>query len=97
MLKTKEPIFVITGPYYDDMVEMMPNGKVEIPDGFFKVAVSESGGKLWTMAVLIPEEAPRKAKPSSYRVSIDAVEVASGFDLFSVLDDGVETEMEKQQ
>ena len=97
VLKTKAPIYVITGPYYDDELEMMKNKKVEIPDGFFKVAVQEVNGKLWTMAILMPEDAKRKAKPTSFKVAIDAVEVASGFDLFERLEDEVEIRIEKAQ
>ena len=62
---------------------------------FFKVAVSEDNGKLWTMAILMPEDAKRKAKPASFKVAIDAVEAASGFDLFEKVEDGVEVEMER--
>jgi DNA/RNA endonuclease G (NUC1) len=37
-------------------------------------------------------QGPNKAKPALFKVAIDAVEAASGFDLFEKVEDGVEVE-----
>jgi endonuclease G len=93
--KKAEEVWVITGPLYDDDVEMMPNGEVEIPDAFFKIAVDEFDGRARIIGIIMSQGLARKADPYDHITTVDEIEAASGWDFFAELPDDAEAAIEE--
>jgi endonuclease G len=93
--KKAEEVWVITGPLYDDDVEMMPNGEVEIPDAFFKIAIDEFDGRVRIIGVIMSQGLARKADPYDHIKTVDEIEAASGWDFFAELPDDAEAAIEE--
>ena len=94
--KTTDDLWVITGPIYDTDIELLPNEQIEIPDMFFKVVIDEVDGRIVPLSVIMPQEAGRRDSWKQYRVTIDAAELASGWDFLSGLEDEIEAATESR-
>jgi len=91
-----EEVWVLCGPVFAARPERLGKG-VAIPDLFFAIVVDAVEGRLRSMAFLIPQEIPRKARLSSFLVSIDAVESATGLDFMAELEDETEKRFENSK
>ena len=87
------PLWVVTGPVFGDRPDKTCAG-IPIPDAFFRVLVDLDGDQPRAIAFLVPQSAARDAPLGDFAVSIDAVEAATGLDLFADLDDAEETRLE---
>lgn len=88
-----EQLWVVTGPVFSDRPKPTCAG-IPIPDAFFRVLVDLDGNKPRAIAFLIPQSAPRTAPLGDYVVSIDAIEQATGLDLFADMNDAQEAKLE---
>jgi endonuclease G, mitochondrial len=86
-------VWVITGAVYGEQRNTLRNG-IEIPNAFYKIIIDEVGGYPRVLGFIIPQDAPLKAKPESYLVSIDEIEQRTGLDFLSHLDDTLEQRIE---
>jgi len=68
-------------------------GTVEIPAACYKILVWDEDG-LHAAAFMVPQGVDRSAKAQDFKVSIDEIEAATGFDFFAGLPDEVENELE---
>jgi len=69
---------------------MIPNGKVEIPDWFWKVVISELDERVLVLALNNLQNVAQNADPYDWIMTIDGEERLSGFDALGELKDGVE-------
>lgn len=86
-------LWVVTGPVFDDR----PNttcADIPIPDAFFRVMLDLEGEDPRAIAFIVPQDAPHDAPLARYVVTVDAVEEATGLDLFSALPDDIEATLE---
>jgi len=88
-----EELWVITGPIFDEDIETLDSG-VEIPDAFFKIVIDEVDGKPRALSFVIPQDPGPHPALVVYLVSVNMVELLTGFDFFWALDDGFEATME---
>ena len=88
-----DQLWVVTGPVFGDRPKKTCAG-IPIPEAFFRVLVDLEGDTPRAIAFLIPQSAPRNAALGDYVVTIDAVEQATGLDLFADLDEAIETKLE---
>ena len=95
-LRERGELWVLTGPIFTEHVAELRSG-VDIPSALFKIVLDEDGGKVSSLALVIPQTADNDDSLSSSLVSIDQIEAASGLDFFSALEDGVETQLEAKR
>lgn len=88
-------VWVITGPVFDNQPDRLKSG-VAIPSAYYKIIVDESGGRLRSLAFLVPHNIPPYSRIKTCLISIDELEKMTGLDFFPDLPDDVENELEAQ-
>jgi endonuclease G len=92
-INKSEAVWVITGPVFDNDRTYI-NNKIEIPDYFYKIIISENGKVIRTLSFMLPQEIGKGENLAKYIVSIDKIEEATGIDFLSKLDDELEDALE---
>jgi endonuclease G len=87
-------VWVLTGPVFGNEPRRLRRGVV-VPDAFYLIVIDESEGKLRTLALIVPQDAPTNADPASYLTSIDEIQRRTGLDFLSELEDAAEREVEQ--
>lgn len=89
-------LYVVTGPLLNDSLSVIERGlnKVSIPKYYYKVALDLKNNH--AIAFIMPNK-DLKYPVSSYAVSINEVEEATGINFFYKLDDAVEEQLESQK
>jgi endonuclease G len=90
-------VWVITGPVFSGTVERLSSDwAVEIPDAFFKIYVTEAapGKPSIALAFLIPQTVNGHESLAQFVTNIDNIEMQTGIDFFTELDDRVEAHLE---
>lgn len=90
-----EQLYVVTGPIFDEEMEMITQGpnEIAIPKRFYKVVLDITGDEKKAIAFVMPNELCNQPMVS-YAVSIDEVEKMTGIDFFPKLADDLETKLE---
>ena len=89
-----EDLWVINGPVYERSLGTLKSG-VSIPSGFFKVIADITDEEeMRVLSFLVPLDASDFDRVLEYLSSIDDIEMASGLDLYSGLEDAIEAELE---
>jgi len=78
----KDSLFVVTGPVLKDISNHIGESMVGIPDHYFKVLVDLSPPDHSIIAFLMPN-AQSSGDLFSYAVTVDSLEVFTGYDFFS--------------
>lgn len=86
-------IWVITGPIFDQHVELLGN-QIEIPDAFFKILVDEDKGRMRVLPFIVPQNVTGKEILNSFLTSIDEIEKQTNLDFFTAMDDEYEKKLE---
>lgn len=89
-----DDVFVVTGGVLSPSLKTIGKEKVGVPDFFYKIILDDSKGNFKMIAFLIPNK--KSDKPLyDFVVSVDSIEKMTGIDFFSILDDKIENELEK--
>ena len=88
-----EEVWIITGPVFDDQVEMLASG-VEIPDAFYKIILDEDEAGPRVLAFVMPQGAVGGEELGRYLTTVDRIEELTGLDFLSELEDEVEDALE---
>lgn len=93
--KSYEQVWVIVGPLFEGQVSQLPSG-VDIPTAFFAIVVDEdeATGHSRALAFIMPNQPAVPGSLTDYLTSIDEIELRSGLDFFSELDDDQEEVLE---
>jgi endonuclease G len=93
-LKDYQELWVITGPIYREPIQHLSCG-VAIPAAFYKIVVDvvEPTG-VRALALVLEQDVADSSKMSRHLVTIDEVEVATGLDFLSLLEDSAEAALE---
>lgn len=91
-------IWVITGPYYDNDkyadMRLPSSAKVyRIPSGYWKVIIGKKRELIKTAAFMFSQDVKRKEKYSEFKVSIDDIEKKSGLNLYPMLNEMYESDI----
>lgn len=86
-------VWVVCGPVFGNRPQRLPRG-VAIPESFYMIIVDETEGRLRTLAYLFPQAIPSGARVADYGTSIDQIELLTGLDFFSELEDTAEDALE---
>jgi endonuclease G len=87
-------VWVLTGPVFGAEPKRLRGG-VAVPEAFFLIVVDENEGRLRTLSLLVPQDAPTSADPARYLVSIEEIQRRTGLDFLSELDDVSEKQVEQ--
>ncbi len=92
----KTQLYVVTGPLLNDSLPVIERGinKVSIPKYYYKIALDLTNKQ--AIAFVMPNK-DIKYPITSYAVSINEVEEATGINFFHQLDDALEEELEAQK
>ncbi len=86
-------IYVIIGAHSDEHTERLPSG-INVPDGFYKIAVARRGRRLYVLAVYMSQSTGFGAFPRTKIVSVNELEAMTGLDFLSELPDDIEKRLE---
>ena len=89
-------VWAITGPVFAATPKKL-RGRVAVPEAFFLIVIDEHEGKLRTLALIVPQEAPPDAEPERYLTRFDEIERRIGLDFLGELDDAAESQVEAQR
>lgn len=89
-------VWVFTGPVFGPHPARL-RGKVPVAEAFFLIVIDEQDGRLRTLALLVPHEAPPGADPSRYLTTIEEIQRRTGLDFLGELEDGAEKAVESQR
>ncbi len=86
-------VWVIVGPVFGANPPKLRGG-VAVPEAFFKIIVDENEGKLRTLALLVPQDAPAEADAARYLTTIEEIQRRTGLDFLSEIEDAAERQIE---
>jgi endonuclease G, mitochondrial len=86
--------WVITGPYFDNERSYI-NGRIEIPDGFYKILILKNKDQYTPLAFVMDHQAD-SPNLELYQVNIDSVENLTDINFFPDLQDSIEQVFESK-
>lgn len=86
--------WIVTGPYFDNIIKLL-NGRIEIPDGFYKIVILRKNKNFYPLAFVLDMNS-ESSDLEEYSVTIDSVESLTGLDFFSELADSLEISFESK-
>lgn len=89
-----EAVYIVTGTLTATEADVIGPGRVAIPTHFFKAILAVRGSSKRMFAVLMPNTFNRGLPLDHFAVSVDEIELSTGLDLFSSLDDEEESQLE---
>lgn len=93
--KKYDKVYVITGPIIGKKKNgTIGDGKVVVPDSFFKALLVHDGVKYHSIAFIM-DNCKQGSNMQSCAMSVDKLEERIGYDLFANLDDSIEDKIEK--
>lgn len=92
--KKEKLLYVITGPVFSDAPSMLGKTGIPVPVAFYKVVFDLTPPHKMT-AFIIPNHTTKR-QLESFAVSVDTVELLTGLDFFSELDDQLENKLEQE-
>lgn len=92
MARDADVVHVFSGPVFDHDAGVIGEG-VAVPTHFFKAVLVEQAGRRMMYAAIVPN-APTAHLLSEFFVSVEEIELRTGLDLFSGLDDDEERRLE---
>lgn len=89
----EETLYIVVGPVLHDSLPVIGKNKVAVPEYFFKVVLDVSLPEYKGIGFLMKNEKTKRPL-HHFAVTIDSVEIFTGFDLFSALPDELEAAIE---
>ena len=92
--RSNQEIYVVTGPIYNGKGEKIGKNKVMVPDQYYKVILELNGKEVKGIGFILDNEKSSKSL-STFAMSIDEVEKATGLDFFPSIPDALENKIEE--
>lgn len=89
-------VWVLVGPVFGPNPQRL-RGRVAVPEAFFAIVIDENEGRLRTLALIVPHDAPADADPSRYLTTIAEIQQRTGLDFLNELEDADELQVEQQR
>jgi endonuclease G len=86
-------VYTFTGPIFEGEPELIGRG-VAVPSLTFKVALAIEGNRKTTYAAIVPNSPCLSRELAGFITTVDEVELRTGLDFFSALDDNEELPLE---
>lgn len=91
--KKNDGIFIVTGGVLKDNLKTIGEGKVAVPNQFYKIILDNTNGKIKVLAFLVNHQ-DSDLPLYKFVVSVDEVEALTGIDFFPELEDTIENKLE---
>lgn len=91
----EDSLIVVTGPVFKNNMDQIGKNKVTVPGFYYKVIYDLTAPQKMTAFILPHQSKPKKF--INYQTSVNEVELQTGIDFFSVLDDKIEEQLEANQ
>ncbi len=89
-------IWVVAGPVFNQQPPVtLGRGGPAVPDACYMILLDESDGRLRSMAFIFPQDA--SGELAHYLTTIDTIEIRTGLDFFSAIEDKAEALLESQR
>ena len=88
-----DSLYIVVGPVFSDSMDFIGPHCVAVPDAYFKVILDNHKGKERMIGFLMGNERSGDCL-ESFVVSVDSLEVLTGIDFYSLLDDVLEEKLE---
>ncbi len=92
--RSNNEIYVVTGPIYRSKSEKIGKNKVVVPDQYYKVILELNGKEIKGIGFILENEKSSKDL-STFAMSIDEVEKATGLNFFPSIPDPLENKIEQ--
>ena len=89
-------VWVFVGPVFGAKPPTLRGG-VAVPEAFFLIIIDENEGRLRTLALLVPQDAPAESEPGRYLTSIAEIQRRTQLDFLSEIEDEAERQIEAQK
>lgn len=86
-------IYVVTGPIFQNKIKRLGKNKVEVPSAFYKVILDIEEPEIKAIGFIL-ENKKLSGNVMNFAVTIDSVEIVTGFDFFPNIPDDLETNIE---
>lgn len=94
--RDNKSVHVVTGPALKQgIIEVIGPNSVSVPNYYFKVILDYQQPELKGIGFIMPNQS-LTGQIQDYAVTVDSVEVFTGFDFYSNLSDSIENELEAQ-
>ena len=90
-----DSLYIVTGPIFSDSMKVIGPHRVAVPTAYYKVVLDNHKGKEKVIGFLMRNEGS-KAILKTFVLSVDEVEELTGIDFFPLLDDELETNIERE-
>jgi len=86
-------VFVVSGGILKGKMKTIGEEKVSVPNQFYKVLIDTNSGDTKVLAFLMPHKASNRPL-YEFVVSVDEIEILTGIDFFTELEDEIENRIE---
>ncbi len=96
-LAGKTPLYVVTGPLYEQPLPSLPRADEphQVPSGYWKIIATEAGiGSFELAAFVFGQDTAKDADFCDHRTTVDEIERRTGLDFHHQLDDATEERLE---
>ncbi|MDR0429282.1 MAG: DNA/RNA non-specific endonuclease [Tannerellaceae bacterium] len=87
-------IFIVTGPVIDGNMQRLGKNKVGIPNMFYKVVCSHTGGEYRSIGFLVENRNYADRSLEDVAVPVDSIESVTGIDFFPSFPEEIQSKME---
>lgn len=91
-----DTVLVISGPLFGQNIIKLNNGRIPIPESFWKIMIYRQNGKYRCLAWIVPNNNEVSSDIKLLQVSVDNIEHITDLDFFSILPDNIENQLESQ-
>ena len=88
-----DSLYIVVGPIFSDSMKVIGPHQVAVPNSYYKVILDNHKGQEKMIGFVMNNESSKNSL-QSFVVSVDSVEVLTGFDFFPLLEDSLETKLE---
>lgn len=93
VVQNQRPLYIVTGPILEAGLDSIGPNKVAVPKRFYKVALDYTVSPMQSIAFILPNEYC-KFPIYRYAVSVDSVELLTGINFFSKLEEAQAKQVE---
>ena len=90
-----DSLYIVTGPIFSDSMKVIGPHRVAVPTAYYKVVLDNHKGKEKVIGFVMQNEGSKEIL-KNFVLSVDEVEELTGIDFFPILNDELETNIERE-
>jgi endonuclease G len=88
-----DSLYIVVGPIFSDSMKFIGPHHIAIPNAYYKVILDKHKGKEKMIGFVMKNESSNNSL-QSFVFTVDSIEILTGLDFFSVLEDPLENKLE---